>query len=270
MGERDRLRPGCFVVVTGPSGSPGSAPHGGSSPHRGSAPERGPATERGPAAEVDTVFRLAFDPDFAPLSHLDEHGRPAGRALEIVRTAAAVSGVAIEFVAVSLGDEASQLETGSVDGLACAAVTPERAALYDFSAPYLHTAASLFRLAEPERPGGPGTAGRPATVATPAGGPLAAALRAERPGMGVVPVAGYAEALEAVIGGAADAAALNAEVGGHLTATRYPGRFLPPGPSIMDLSLAVAALRGSDRGRALLGRLDLGLSHSRVAATPPG
>ncbi len=219
---------------------------------------------------TEPPLRLAFDPDFPPLTFLAD-GRPAGRALERVRAAARVAGLDVEFVPLALDRQAGAVESGAVDGLACAAITSQRATLYVFSRPILRTAAGLFCRADWEGDlvlGAPRAPTTPATpdargvnsVATPSGGPLTAQISSEHPGVRVVPVVGYREALEAVLAGDADAAALNAEVGAHLAELWFPGRFLGPGPAIFELDLAVALARGGSRREGVIERLNLGIA----------
>lgn len=225
-------------------------------------------------------LRLGFDPEFAPLTWV-EAGRPAGRAIEVVRAASAHAGITLEFVAVGLGAPANFAEP-RLDGFACMAVTPSRTD-FTFSVPYLTTAAAFFFAQR--------KVGQEATrvadgiaVATPRAGPLFDVL-SERVATGrpaldddpvtvarVVPGTNYEDCLRRVLRGEVDAAALNAEVGRAMVARLFPDAFFELPAPLPDLGLAVA-LPGTPRdAKLVLSRLDPALEavvrEARRPATP--
>ena len=213
-------------------------------------------------------LRLGFDPEFAPLTCL-EMGRPAGRAIGVVRAAGARAGISLDFVAVGLGvpDSVAELR---LDGFACMAVTPGRTG-FTFSLPYMTTAAALF-FALREAGQESGQAAGAVTVVTPRAGPLfdplsqmAATGRSasDDPSVTVariVPGTDYQDCLRRVLRGEADAAALNAEVGRTLVARRFPGAFFELPAPLPDLDLAVALTGDPGDAKLVLSRLDPALT----------
>ena len=197
---------------------------------------------------------LGYDPHFQPFTW-EEDGTARGLAVELVRAACERAGIDVAFIPADLSHRSGQLARGEIDGLACVAVTPDRVMEFEFSRPYLTTGAAFFA------PSGdvPRALGDIAglSVATPATGPVLGFLRANLPGVDLVLVDGYREALEAVLKHTADVAALNAEAGGRLADTWFPGRFGPSGPRFMQTGLAVA--RPQSAGPGFLVDLDAGL-----------
>jgi ABC-type amino acid transport substrate-binding protein len=205
---------------------------------------------------------LGYDPDFQPFTWQEE-GAACGLAIEIVRAACGRAGIEVAFVPADLSRRTGQLARGAIGGLACLAVTPARLNEFEFSRPYLTTGAALFsRVGDVSRTLDDITG---LTLATPATGPVLAFLQATLPGMVPVAVAGYREALAAVLEGTADVAALNAEAGLWAAERWFPGRFGPPGPRFMEAGLAVA--RPSAAGRGFLEDFDVGLEAIRTEGT---
>jgi polar amino acid transport system substrate-binding protein len=219
-----------------------------------------------------THVRLAFDPDFAPFSCLEAE-RPAGRAVDIVRSACDRAGIVLEFVPVGLGGRGAADDR--LDGFACMAVTSGRTDL-TFSAPYLTTSAALFfaRASAVRGGGGPPDA---IAVVTPQAGPLfgllagriaaatspiaAASLKVRVDGHDVaiarvVPGTDYRQCLRRVLEGEVDAAALNAEAGRALAARLFPGVLCEVPAPLDDLRLAVALRCDRAAASAVLALLD--------------
>ncbi|MCZ7663775.1 MAG: transporter substrate-binding domain-containing protein [Thermoleophilia bacterium] len=222
-------------------------------------------------------LRLGFDPDFAPLTFL-EGGKPGGRAVEIVRESCSRAGLGLELVPVGLGIRGATV-TLALDGFVCMAVTPGRRD-FEFSIPYLWTAAALFlRDREDEKPGNREGG---VTVATPRRGPLfelllqvtagkepggmaedaaagaldgsggAAAVRVTR----VVDGSDYLDCLRRALFGEVDGAALNAEVGRAMVARLFPGAFVEVAAPLPDLGLAVAFGKAYAERKLVLSRLN--------------
>ncbi|NLT35144.1 MAG: transporter substrate-binding domain-containing protein [Gaiellales bacterium] len=219
---------------------------------------------------TDLSLRLAFDSQFAPLTFL-EHGRPAGRAIDIVRRASAKAGIRIAFSPVSSETQVWPAggATRGLDGFVCMAVTDARTADFRFSVPYLPGRAALFWRVDRE----PIQADRldGLLVATPRSGPLFSLLSNRPHGPRVLPTHSYHESLLLVWQGAADAAALNAEVGWHLAQEIRRDGFVPmsaPFPEL--LGLAVALLPESERAEEVLARLDPALAATLSPPAAPG
>jgi polar amino acid transport system substrate-binding protein len=183
------------------------------------------------------LLRLAFDPDFAPLTFLAA-GEPAGRAVEIVREACAQARIDLELVPVELGLRDGPASPG-LDGHVCMAITPRRAGIH-FSVPYLKTAAAVFfrRRDVAQVPSFPFVLSE-AVVITPRAGPLFDDLNGAALVVRVVPGTGYRDCLERVLRGEADAAVLNGEVAGAMVARLFPREFETVSTPLPDLGLAV-------------------------------
>lgn len=188
------------------------------------------------------IPRLAWFVDFSPIAHV-ERDQPTGTAYPRLQSLLAAGGLAVEFVPAPQAEARSLLTRGAVDGIACMAVTDGRTAVFDFSLPYLPSSAAFF--VDAARPGRVGLEDlKGLAVATPGNGPLVQYLGAPDTGVRVVPVAGYREALEAVLSGEAAAAALNLEVGTCLVETWFPGRFFLPASFYLHTPLGLAMTKG--------------------------
>ncbi len=222
-------------------------------------------------------LRLGFDPDFAPLTFL-EGGQPGGRAVEIVREACSRAGFGVELVPVGLGARDATV-TLALDGFVCMAVTPGRGD-FEFSIPYLSTAAALFLRGGEDKE--PGNREGGVTIATPRRGPLFELLlqvtagtkpggMAEDAGAGaldggdggaavrvirVVDGSDYLDCLLRALSGEVDGAALNAEVGRAMVARLFPGAFVEVAAPLPDLGLAVAFGKGCAERKLVLSRLN--------------
>ncbi|MHB8870805.1 MAG: substrate-binding periplasmic protein [Thermoleophilia bacterium] len=215
---------------------------------------------------MTSPLRLGFDPEFAPLTYLEEGGA-TGRAICVVRAACAHAGLDLELVAVGLAAQSTFGEL-RLDGFACMAVTPDRTE-FTFSVPYLTTRAAFF-FARSEGERWDTTTAGGITVATPRCGPLfdplstATAARDhpslhDRPALvprRVVPGTDYRDCLRRVLAGEVDAAALNAEVGGALVAQLHPDAFFERPAPLPELGLAVALAGEPRHAKLLLARLD--------------
>lgn len=215
-------------------------------------------------------LRLAFDPDFAPLTFL-EKGQAAGRALDIVRRACARAEITVDFVVIPLTAQArvtcEGLALRNLDGFACMALTSTRRTDFRFSVPYLPGRAGYFsrrgrQTIEP-------ACLEHLSVATPRSGPLFPLLSRRPHGPRVVPTTGYRESLSCVWQGEADAAALNAEVGWFLAEELYPQGFTSVAASFPELlGLAVALFPEVKEADTLLARLNPSLAAERPITAP--
>lgn len=198
---------------------------------------------------VPAKLRIGFNPDFAPLCHLDGDvpgGLVIGRAAE----ALAQAGLTPEWWPLALPMMMGALKAGDVDALAGVGVTAERNAHLAYSKPLVVSGGAWFALAETDWWSGEGPGSAPNEdgwrVVTPAAGPLVRVIRARFPALDLITCRTYDEALAMVAGGKAEAAALNWHVGRLQTDRDYPGRFALPAAPFVEIPLAIAAAAGAE------------------------
>jgi len=104
---------------------------------------------------------------------------------------------------------------------------------YEFSQHYVVTGAAFLSLVGEPPLDLDDVAGM--TISTPATGPVYSYLQANRPDVTLLGVAGYVDALQAVIDGRADATGLNYDVGYNLAEQLFPGQFGRPGDMFMEV-----------------------------------
>jgi polar amino acid transport system substrate-binding protein len=197
------------------------------------------------------ILRIGFDNPFRPLAwSVDE--RPEGPLIEMAARVLEAARFKATFVPLALQHSLGALAAGDVDILAFKAVVPDREAEMLFTTPLMITGAALFRPASTVEP--LGSEYSPRIVATPAKGPLVNLLAKRFPEARPLLTEDYPKALEAVIAGEADAAALNVHVGWHWAEALYPKRFARPQQVIEKLPLAMVV--GKRSGAALRNRLD--------------
>ena len=210
-----------------------------------------------------TALRLGFPDPFPPFCESDRQG-PYGRFINAVAKSLP-QGQRIDWQPGPLDRLNQWLRDGRIDAIAPKAVTLERAQRFSFSQPLMQTAAALFGLADGPAAPALQQAGS-ARIATPRQGPLAALITRHAPDARLIATMDYAETLNAVLTGAADFAALNADAGAEIAHRHHPGRFAPPGPRFAPLGLAVATLPG-DPHQVLP---SLGLRPLHLASNTPG
>ena len=103
------------------------------------------------------------------------------------------------------------------------------------------------------------------TICTPKEGPLTNFTKKRFPAMNLDTVLDYPAALEAVVRGKADGAALNFHVGARLARELFPGQFKMPDKMFFETPLAVAALKGKKGD--LLKRISSGLKRINEKGT---
>ncbi len=132
--------------------------------------------------------------------------------------------------------------------------------MFDFSDPLLITGGALFVRAPNATPESlDALAGK--IVVTPRTGPLATFICKAAPDVRLVLTENYEESLARLVGGEADAAALN-PAGGNMAARLYPGQVTEPRNMFTELPFAVAVSKGT--GAQFLGRLNTGLAAIRA------
>ncbi len=181
--------------------------------------------------------KVGYNLDFAPFC-FEEHGSARGLVIERVATIFESSEIPFEFLPVRLPDMITALDTGRVDVLAGIASTLDRRSKLSFSKPLVMTGGAWFALkggsvdCEPDA-----GAWR---VVTPAAGPLAAPIQKRYPLIKLETCGDYDAALQTVVNGKADAAALNFHVGKLLCDKNYPDMFQRPAAPFFPVPLAIA------------------------------
>jgi ABC-type amino acid transport substrate-binding protein len=188
-----------------------------------------------------TPIRIAHDADFAPLAFLDQ-GESRGLVVELLTDVLARIGHTPEFVIVPLADHEAALRSGAADALAFKSIIPEFAEKYDQSAPLVTTGAAWFGPRDNDWAGSKPPAG--GRVVTPGRGPLVGLLTRDPSDLVLSTVDSYAEALAAVVGGAADVAALNFDVGGYLARRDHPHTIAVPAEPFEAQPTAFCVLKG--------------------------
>lgn len=97
----------------------------------------------GVIAQAGTL-RAGAEPDYPPLSFVNQAGQPDGFAIAVLRAASEVAGEQVAFETGLWTDLRQQLADGRLDVLPLVGRTPEREALYDFTIPYLTLYGALF------------------------------------------------------------------------------------------------------------------------------
>lgn len=201
------------------------------------------------------IYRLAYNTDFPPFS-VCENEKPRGLGIEILNAAMNSVELGVEFVPSSLTEIQDLMIDGRVDGIALWAVTPERERRFDFSEPVIRTGGAIFqRASDPPALDLADYEGK--RVVTPPKGPLFLYIIRNFPGVQIVEARDYPESLAAVLRGDAEAAALNIHVAPVIANEKYPGKFRVPDRVLLEMPLAVAALKG--KKRAMLKKINEGL-----------
>jgi len=209
------------------------------------------------------TLRVVHDQRFPPFASV-EQGKSQGLAVDILEAAAKRAGITISFVPVPFKEMMPTVEKGDADAVFPIAITEQRRATYDFSAPLLPTGGALFVLAPRKTPESlSALAGK--TVTTPKTGPLAGYIKKNAPEVNLVVTANYEESLNQLISGKADAAALNFQVGAVLAAKLHPGKITAPDKFFLELPLALAVPKG--KSAQLLKKLDEGISAIKADGT---
>lgn len=186
---------------------------------------------------------VGYEGDFAPLTFV-EGGQARGLVIDLLSEAFDRIGVGADFVTVPLPEHEEAIRSGKIDTVAFKAITPERQRDYDFSIPITTTGAAWFASASKPVEGSRPLSG--SRLTTPAAGPLIAQLRRNFPDCSFVDVNSYAEALNAVIDGKADYAALNFHMGCYLANRDHAGRFHLPDAPFQQMAIGFALAKGSN------------------------
>jgi ABC-type amino acid transport substrate-binding protein len=200
-------------------------------------------------------MRAGYNPDFRPFIW-QEDGEPRGELADICRNLFEQAAIEVEFVALGLIESQTALLNGDIDALIGMAASPDREDKFLFSQPLIQTGGAWFVRQETTWPDDQELAGSDAgtlTVTTPERGPLLAQIKDLFPDLGLLACDNYTQALQMVMDGKVDAAALNLQVGAEMAEDRHPGAFRIPRTPFFRVALAIATTRDDPSG--LIGKL---------------
>lgn len=210
---------------------------------------------------AETV-RITYNQPFPPFSEI-KNGKSEGLAVDILHAAAARVEIVLQFVPAPIDQMEQALKEGRTDALFLA-ITPDRHQSFDFSDPVLTTGGALY-VAAPNATPESLIALSGKIVVTPQAGPLAALIRRTAPAVKLAVAKDYEESLARVVGGEADAAALNYHAGTIIAARLYRGQVTMPRRMFREGVLAVAVPKGQRAD--FLARLNCGLAAIRSDGT---
>lgn len=216
----------------------------------------------GATAAVAEPIRVAHDQRFPPFAEVKD-GRSEGLAVDVLKAAAVKAGLELTLVPVPFVEVQKTLEDGRADAIFPLAINPERAKLFDFSAPLVVTGGALFVRAGSPTPEFTALTGK--TVTTPKTGPLADYIAKRHPDVKLVVTADYDESLKQLVNGEVDAAALNFQAGARIARLVVPGKVTEPKTLFWELPLAMAVPKGQRAD--LVAKLNDGLAAIRADGT---
>lgn len=189
------------------------------------------------------VLRVGLDVPYEPFGVIQD-GQVTGMLVELVGLLLNDLGIAHRFDAMPLADTEPALAEGRVDALAYKGITPARLASIDFSEPIMISGGATFT-----RPGLLPSADLRQfdgmRVVTTRHGPLWRHLQTEHPALQLLPAEHYQQALEMVLRGEADLAALNMHAGRAIAQRLFPGQLGLPQLPYMPLRTGFALRRGA-------------------------
>jgi ABC-type amino acid transport substrate-binding protein len=189
------------------------------------------------------VLRVGLDVPYEPFGVIQD-GQVTGMLVELVGLLLHDLGLAHRFDAMPLADTEPALAEGRVDALAYKGITPARLASIDFSDPIMISGGATFT-----RPGLLPSADLRQfdgmRVVTTRHGPLWRHLQTEHPALQLLPAEHYQQALEMVLRGEADLAALNMHAGRAIAQRLFPGQLGLPQLPYMPLRTGFALRRGA-------------------------
>jgi polar amino acid transport system substrate-binding protein len=210
-------------------------------------------------AAAETI-RIACQDNFPPFVEVKD-GKPTGLVVDILKAAAARADFEVQFVLVPFAEVQGTLDDGRAQAIVPLAITSERQQVFDFSDPILMTGGAFFvRAPEPTPKSLGALEGK--IVVTPRTGPLVPFLEKNGRGVKLVLAKDYPESLAEVIGGKADAAALNFQVGASMAAELHPGKLTRPSIMFTEVPDAVAVRKG--RNADLLSLVNRGIAAIRA------
>lgn len=205
-------------------------------------------------------LRIGHDAPFEPFGMV-EAGRSTGMLVDIVAEALKRAKLDFMLMPLKLDESETALVEGKIDALAFKGDTAERRARLDFSKPLVISGGALFtRAGTPTSANLKDFAGK--TVVTPRRGPLFAQIGKAAPEVKLIESTSYAESLQLVIDGRADAAALNWQAGIRMARADHPGKFTLPTAPYVSVPLAFAVAKGKNAD--LLAKVEAALATMRA------
>ena len=213
---------------------------------------------------------VGYNPDFAPLAFARD-GVASGLMIERLHLILGNAEVPFDLCPLRLPEMIASLCAGKVALLVGIAATAQRHPGLAFSRPIVISGGAWFTpnsgtwpgdadLSKPHLP--------PWRAVTPATGPLADLIRQRFAPVDLQTSEDYDSALQTVLNGRADAAALNWQVGRMLCEQQHPSLFHCPGRPFCTIPLTIAAPPGDpDR---LLPRLNAHIPHEWGEIQLPG
>ena len=216
------------------------------------------AASDGSPTERRTIV-VGINTDYPPFEYR-ERGAPAGFDVEVVREAAAATGLDVQFRADDWCKLRPALEDGRIDALAGMLYSSERATRVDFTVPYMVVHYAVYA-----RIGGPSIAGpndlRGRRVLVENGSLAHDILAAGAGGAVIVPAESEPQALRLLAAGRGDAAIAPNAYGPTLAERLGVKGVFPVGAPISSFELRIAVRKGD---QSLAARLDEGLATLRA------
>ncbi len=209
------------------------------------------------------TVRLAHVDHFPPFATARQ-GKSVGMAITILNEAMVRVGLKAIYVPESLDKVQELVRAGHVDGIVAFAITPERKEIYDFTEPIITTGGALFVKASLEKASSSLNEWAGRVICTPFKGPLADYIREHYPRVMVRDAKDYSAALNMVVRGEADAAALNFHVAARFIQEFHPGSLSMPTEMFVETPLAVAFRKGHKP--TLLERVNSGIQQAKKDA----
>lgn len=104
-----------------------------------------PKANADPFNTQDTLtITVASEPDYPPFCMVDEDGTPFGFSIDLIKAAAKVRNIRLEFQVGPWFKIRQDLVDGKIDALPMVSKTPERDSLYDFTIPYITLHGAIF------------------------------------------------------------------------------------------------------------------------------
>ncbi|MET0867636.1 MAG: transporter substrate-binding domain-containing protein [Pseudorhodoplanes sp.] len=213
-------------------------------------------------ATADTI-KVAHNRLLPPFAEVKD-GKTVGLLIDIFRAAAERAGYQVEFFPVPLEQMEASLKDGSAIATIPTAITPERRQTMDFTDMLLMTGGSIsVRAGEAAPDNLQALAGK--VVVTPRTGPLAAFIGKTAPAVKLEVTEDYETSLERLVGGKADAAALNVQAGAMIANKLYPGKVTVAQKMFLELPFSAAVLKGQNA--EFVTRFNKGLADIRADGT---
>ncbi|MSQ20509.1 MAG: transporter substrate-binding domain-containing protein [Betaproteobacteria bacterium] len=171
---------------------------------------------------MSRLYQIGYDVPFEPFGVL-KNGKPSGMLIELTGHLLIRAGMAHEFLSMTLAETEGALFGGRVDALAFKGITAERLKTMIFSEPLIVSGAATFTLTGTTPRADLGAyAGK--TLVTPKKGPMWAHIERHHPSIALVDGDSYEGSFNALVGGQADAAALNLHAGIAIANRLFPGQ----------------------------------------------